>query len=370
MAQRPAAAAEWLLYRTAQRRVHGPAMPDELAISWVCRRCGTNAASADRRLLYEAPYRDIDALVETAVQAAAMATHAGPACPSCSGEQTPAQVDYHVSHSLADCDLVVRWRPRTSLLTRARTELLWWDAGLGYTRTETLSDDEAQAIEHDAVLRAVRAAWETGGARRAAPVIEEAVERIGGEPALLDYVSALYAGGEDSVARAVAQTHADRHRDDPIAPYWLGHMIVQDVSRGQWPQETLADAEAHLKRALAQRPDYPEAEMELAHAARLRGRDDIARAALFGLVSRHPDHVEATYALGMLQLRVAPDQALETFSHGRAVAPHDPDCARGRVRALLLLHRLDEARTALENARRLAPADPRLRELETTLAAR
>jgi tetratricopeptide (TPR) repeat protein len=337
------AARDWLLFRASQRRVHGGALPDELVVTWSCRRCGEEALAIEHQSQQSVPYREIEGLVAAATLAAVALARNASACLTCQGQRTATQIDYHCSHSVAGCDLVVRWRPKKTLLGRSRVELLWWDADLGYQRTAMLSDEEAQTIERDAVLRALRLAWETGGMEAALPALEEAAERFPSDSALMDLVPALYAAGRDVLARTIVMARAELALDDADAAYWAGFLILQDVARGVWPLETLADAENSLERALSLRADFPEAEIACAQAAKLRGRVDLSRLHLECVLRRHDGHLGAIAALGALELLSDPRAAHETFARGLVIAPRDPDCARGAALALTLLGRTHEA---------------------------
>lgn len=332
-----ASAHDWLLFRAAQSRLHGAALPDEQVVAWACRRCGEEDLVVEHHVQHGVPYRAIDGLVELATRSATELAQRAQRCGVCDGERTATRIDYHVSHSVALCDLVVRWQPKALPLGRQRVELLWWDADLGYQRLAMLSDEEADAIGHDAILRALRLAWECGGMSRALPLLEEASEAIPGEAALMDFVSALWQAGHAPLARAIVTGRVAAAPDDALAAYWLGYLIVQDVARGDWPLEALIDAEFSLARAIARRPDYPAAELAKAHAARLRGRDDLARERLAALLDRHPDHVEAACTLGTLQLANDPEAAQHSFARALAAAPDDADCARGLALAQALL---------------------------------
>lgn len=335
-----ASAQDWLQFRAAQRRLHGGALPDEQIVVWSCRRCGEEEIVVEHRVRGDVPYRDVEALIEVATRSAVERAQRPHRCGVCDGDRSAVRIDYHVSHSVAGCDLVVRWQPKASPLGRQRIELLWWDAALGFQRLGLLSDEEAEAVGHDAVLRALRSAWECGGLPAALPALAEAAASLPGDAVLMDFVSALYQAGHEPLAREIVSARVEAEPGDARAAYWLGYLIVQDVARGVWPLEALTDAEFSLARAIVLRPDYPAAELARAHAARLRGRDDLARAQLAALRDRHPDHAEAAAILGTLQLANDPAAAFATFTRALETAPDDADLTRGLALASALLGRV------------------------------
>ncbi len=337
--ERPSAH-DWLLFRASQRRLHGATLPDEQIVAWACRRCGEEDLVVEHRVQHGVSYREVDELVACATRSALELAQRPQRCAVCDGVRTATHIDYHVSHSVAGCDLVVRWQPKATPLGRPKVELLWWDADLGYQRLAMLSDEEADAVVRDAVLRALRLAWECGGLAAALSLLEEAAAALPGEPTLMDFVSPLHQAGHDAIARAIVSGRTAAAPEDALAAYWFGYLLVEDVARGAWPLEALSDAEFSLARAIALRPDYPAAELTRAHAARLRGRDDLARVWLAALLERHPDHVEAASILGTLQLANDPAAAQRTFARALAGTPGDADCARGLALAeSLLAHR-------------------------------
>lgn len=358
---------DWLRFRATQRRLHGAALPDDLVVTWVCRECGEETVEIAHRPCKSVSYRDLDGLITAAVEASLAAAARPAPCTVCGGDRAIDQADYHVSHSAAACDFVVRWRPRGALFGRGRTELFWWDPDLGYQRTERLSEEEIAAVERDALVRALRSAHETGGLAAALPILEEAVARIPDERALTDYIAPLREAGHAATARAIAGARVEAGDADPVALYWLGALIMEDVAHGVWPLEMLTDAERHLDRALVLRPDYPEAELARARAARLRGDNALAVRMLRALCERHPDYAEAAHDLGVLLLVNDPAAALEAFRRGLDASPRDAACARGVAEALLCLGRIDEARAAIAHARFLAPHDPRVEAIAAAL---
>ncbi len=70
----------------------------------------------------------------------------------------------------------------------------------------------------------------------------------------------------------------------------------------------------------------------------------------------------ATYDLlgDLYRRRAQPDTALEQYAKALVIAPRDPGALLGRAAALLAIGRMDDARTAAEDALKDAPNDPNL----------
>jgi tetratricopeptide (TPR) repeat protein len=347
-------------------REHGAYAFDFFRSAWWCHRCRAHVASGPpAAVIPMVTYADVDsfvASVQTAATHAVEDAEAAPACETCGDRAAIDHLDYHAFCSGKRADLVARFR------TTRPIELLWWSSEGGY-RPATIDAETRQAFARDALLRAAKAARETGDVERADEVLQAAAAAIPGDPDLLAFLPWLCSRQKTAVAGAIADAHARVRPHDPEGWYWLAQIGVELVAAGGQPPELLPQVESHLQRALSIAPSHAQALVAVANIARLKGDDATAVTTLERLLAIHPGHPEASYTLGLMLLERNPARSLACFEAGERAQPRDPDYPRGRARALLALDRYAEARVAAERAHELAPEDPRVIELMARFAS-
>ena len=165
---------------------------------------------------------------------------------------------------------------------------------------------------------------------------------------------------------------------DPLCSRCHGNLGVALMRRRPDPLR-LAAAQAHLERAVALRPDYALAHLNLGTVQLLRGRYREAEVTLRGFVESHPDAVEGTERLAVLYLvEGRTPEAVPLLRRARRVAPiegapadlaaavrllHDGETLRYLGQALLEQGRADDAINPLSRAVQLEPSTPAFRVL-------
>jgi Flp pilus assembly protein TadD len=165
---------------------------------------------------------------------------------------------------------------------------------------------------------------------------------------------------------------------DPLCSRCHGNLGVALMRRRPDPPG-LAAAQAHLERAVALRPDYALAHLNLGTVQLLRGRYREAEVTLRGFVESHPDAVEGTERLAVLYLvEGRTPEAVPLLRRARRVAPiegapadlaaavrllHDGETLRYLGQALLEQGRADDAIIPLSRAVQLEPSTPAFRVL-------
>jgi tetratricopeptide (TPR) repeat protein len=354
-----------LLHRAVMTKEHGAYAFDFFRSAWWCHRCRAHAASGPpAAVIALVTYSDVDSFVanvQSAATAAVENSEAAPSCETCGDRAAIDHLDYHSFCSGKRADLVARFRASRPI------ELLWWSPEDGY-RPATIDPETRQAFTRDALLRAARAARETGDEARADEALQAASVAIPGDPDLLAFLPWLCSRKKTSIAGAIAEAHARVRPHDPEGWYWLAQIGVEVVAGGTFGPELLPQVEQHLQRALAIAPSHAQALVAVANIARLKGDEATAIATLERLLAIHPGHPEASYTLGLMLLERNPGRALACFEAGEKAQPRDADYPRGRARALIALDRYAEARVAAARAQELAPEDPRVIELLSRLA--
>jgi hypothetical protein len=354
-----------LVHRAAMTREYGTYAFDFFRSAWWCHRCRAHLASGPpAAVIALVTYADVGSFVASVESAATLAVEdaeGAPSCETCGDRAAIDHLDYHAFCSSMRADLVARFRASRPI------DLLWWSSDGGY-RPATLDGETRHAFTRDALLRAARAARETGDAQRADEALQAARVAIPGDPELLAFLPWLCSRQKTHLAGAIADAHARALPHDPEGWYWLAQIGVELVAAGGQGPDLLPQVEQHLRRALAIAPGHAQALVAVANIARLKGDDAGAIATLERLLSVHPGHPEGSYTLGLMLLARDPGRALACFEAGEGVQPRDPDYPRGRARALLALDRHLEARAAAARAHELAPGDPRVIELMTRFA--
>jgi predicted O-linked N-acetylglucosamine transferase (SPINDLY family) len=122
----------------------------------------------------------------------------------------------------------------------------------------------------------------------------------------------------------------------------------------------MGEAIAAYRQALAIKPDYPAALVNLASALHLSGELDEAVALNLRALALRPDHVGTHNNLGLvLQDRGELDQAISHISRAVALAPDVADFRNNLGLALKAVNQLDGAIAAFHEAIRLNPDHPR-----------
>ncbi|HEY8040774.1 MAG TPA: hypothetical protein VIF15_13305 [Polyangiaceae bacterium] len=349
-----------LVHRAQMTREYGAYAFDFFRSAWWCHRCRAHvAAGPPAAVVPVVHYGDVEsfvAMVEQAAQAALADADSHPVCEACHDRAALDHLDYHAFCSARRADLVARVRPGRPV------ELLWWTAERGFGPA-AIDDETRRAFTRDALLRAAKAARETGDDERAFAALGAAAAAMPGEPELLAFLPWLCARQKTSVAGAIADAHSRARPHDPEGWYWLAQVHVELIACGVWGQDRLPEAEQHLQRALSLAPTHAQALVAVANIARLRHDDPAAIAVLERLLAGHPGHPEGSYTLGLMMLERDPMRALSCFEAGERAQPRDADYPRGRARALMAMGRNAEARVAALRARELAPDDARVDEL-------
>jgi tetratricopeptide (TPR) repeat protein len=355
-----------LVHRASMTQEHGGYAFDFFRSAWWCHRCRAHVASGPpAAVIAMVTYTDVDSFVtnvESAATHAVADAEAAPSCETCGDRAAIDHLDYHSFCSSKRADLVARFR------TSRPIELLWWSPDGGY-RPATLDDETRLAFTRDVLLRAARAARETGDLPRADDALRAASVAIPGEAELLTFLPWLCSRQNTHVAGLIADAYARARPHDPEGWYWLAQIGVEVVAAGGQGPDLLPQVEQHLQRALAIAPSHAQALVAVANIARLKGDEARAIATLERLLAMHPGHPEGSYTLGLMLLERDPARALACFEAGERAQPRDPDYPRGRARALLALDRYPEARAAATRAHELAPEDARVVELMARFAS-
>jgi tetratricopeptide (TPR) repeat protein len=341
-------------------REHGAYAFDFFRSAWWCHRCRAHVASGPpAAVIALVTYSDVDSFVANVDSAARHAVEdadAAPTCETCGDRAAIDHLDYHAFCSAKHADLVARFR------TTRPIDLLWWTSDGGFSPA-TVDDSSRVAFTRDALLRAAKAARETGDFERAFQALQAASTAIPGEPELLSFMPWLCNKNKTAIAGAIADAHTRVRPHDPEGWYWLAQIGVEIVAAGSFGPDLLPQVEQHLQRALAIAPSHAQSLVAVANIARIRGDVPAAITTLERLLAMHPGHPEGSYTLGLLLLDRDPARALAYFEAGEQAQPKDPDYPRGRARALLALGRYDEAKAAAARAHELGPDDPRVVEL-------
>jgi tetratricopeptide (TPR) repeat protein len=347
-------------------REYGAFAFDFFRSAWWCHRCRAHVTSGPPAAIVAlVAYTSVDSFVEKVDAAARHAVEdaeAAPHCETCGDRAAIDHLDYHAYCTSRRADLVARFRLGRQL------ELLWWSADQGF-RPAVVDDEMKRAFTRDALLRAAKAARESGDVDQADEALQAAALAMPGEPELLAFLPWLCSRQKTSVAGAIADAHTRARPHDPEGWYWLAQIGIELVAGGTWGKDLLPQVEQHLQRALSIAPSHAQALVATANIARIRGDHAAAIQTLERLLSIHPGHPEGSYTLGLLLLERDPSRALALFEAGEKAQPHDPDYPRGRARALLTMGRFVEARAAAARAQELAPDDPRVAELMTRFAS-
>jgi tetratricopeptide (TPR) repeat protein len=181
-------------------------------------------------------------------------------------------------------------------------------------------------------------------------------------PARNNLARLLFAGGLVEEALVQYERLVELVPDEPRAAAGLVETLVR--------LRRFDEADERLERARRKSPDAPELELLEARRALREGRVNAALAALSPLAERH-DELGAR-ALGFVALaelaRQKPDQAVLAARRSLALVPDDPVATYALALALGALGAPD-ARAWVRRARRTAPSDPLLTELERALAS-
>jgi Flp pilus assembly protein TadD/mono/diheme cytochrome c family protein len=150
---------------------------------------------------------------------------------------------------------------------------------------------------------------------------------------------------------AVMRRRLEKYPGDFVAHANLGALLQ---SEGR-----LDDALAHLRKAVAARPDHPAARNNLATALLAGGRPDEARAVLAELVRQSPEYLPARYnlATGLLAAGLA-EEAAAHFAFLVSRSPDDAAAMRGLGSALAMSGQFEAAARALTRSLEIEPDSP------------
>ena len=354
-----------LKHRAEMTAEYGVRTFNLLRTSWACPACSAPVPGPEAMVLPSLSLPSLaragEVLASTTAAAAAESDGAGP-CPRCGGKTHLVSADLHLFCSKLGRDLVVRFAPGQPLQT------LSWSLADGYAPVQVTPELE-QTVARDSVFRAIGVAREHDDYAAARPLIAGAVRSMPGDPMLVELMPWMTRVGDFELAATLADAYAGARPEDGAGHYWRGQLLMEAINRGRAPKTRLDEVGALFAKAIALRPDYPDALIGVANVARMQGREPDAERALRDLLARHPDHPEGNYTLGLVLLPRSPGEALGCFERGEAKAPSDADYPRSRARALLALGRLPEARAAIARARELAPGDPRVDQVAAQIAS-
>lgn len=345
-----------LAHRADSLQKYGVRTMDVALARFECRECKCEVPDPTLRVIGSIAYRDLDSLVAFATKLGGDLGREGPPCPACGKKAALERFDYHAFHSGAERDLIVRFFPKATPMGRSQHELAWWTPGSEPVTIVALSDEQKDVVVRDALLRAAQTDLEIRGIEEALPSITRALEGIPGDSDLMRFVPVLLAAGRSGLAGEICDAQIAAHPGEPNGHFGLADVVIQVVAHGAWPIEKLAEAEASLRRVLAIDAMHLEARMALGTLMRLRGEDDAALEWYLRLLEGHEDFGPLHYNIASLLLaREDAARALVHFATGETLDLTDPDYPLGRARSLAKLGRVDEARAALEKARRMAP---------------
>jgi hypothetical protein len=237
---------------------------DEIRVQLACRRCSVFLDDPRMLAVKEVDYQDLETLLLTAERLGAQALRRAPLfCTRCGAKTHAVAADYHVFHSAMGRDLVCRVSRRA---LRHEVELLWWGAG-GHLAATPLTERQRFGVRRDALLRAVRCAFDRGGVRACLPFLDRAAQHLRGDADLLRYAPELLGAGEAQRLSGIAEDRVALHPDDPEGHYWLA-MARMNGAGDHRQDRTLVEARTHLERALSLRSEFPEAETALGRLRR------------------------------------------------------------------------------------------------------
>ena len=335
---------------------------DMIRTGWRCTTCNADAAPPPVVVVPLSPYRDFRSAVATVGEACRTIYGNGAEhrCTRCGAVASLLYADLFTYSSAIGRDLIVRDAPG------AEAQLFSWSLAQGPTPHAWTADLD-RAIARDALVRTV-AAQKSEDHDVALENLVELARNFPGDSDLLKFLPWLNGVGDLELSRQIATAHVREKPDDADGHFWLAQATIEEVGAGRAPKDAIAAAVPELERAVALRPDYPDAQIGLANVARIRGRDDDAERALRALIANHPEHPEGNYTLGLVLLPKNAAEALGCFERGEKSSPEDADYPRSRARALIALGRTDEAKLAIARARELSPNDPRIEQVASQIA--
>ncbi len=353
------AGADPLAHRAASLASYGRYAFDLMISEWRCPNCHQAVPGPEPMVNPAIHYRSSAELEVWLIEALAQASAEAelPRCETCRKDAQVTRMDYHVFHSGFSEDVVFRWK------CTGKTERWRWSEAMGYRPTSVFSKYEEKVFLRDALLRAASAHREADEIDAADEVLLEATRCMPGDPELLRFMPWLNGRLRYSVSGEIANAHVQSRPDDARGHFWMGQVILELVTSQTWPDKALVQATNCFQRALQLDPQEYDAQLGLVNVARVYGDDGQARDLLEALLKQRPEHPEALYTLGLMELDRNPARALDCFSAGEAIQPKDADYPRGCARALIALQRWEEAREATLRAKRLSPEDPRLDDL-------
>ena len=161
------------------------------------------------------------------------------------------------------------------------------------------------------------------------------------------------AEARQAYARALELDAANRSARTNLANLYFESAATDSARRTEY----LSFAARQYEEVLAHDPDYREALNNLGSARMALGDYTGAQRVWQRATSLHPNHAEAHFNMGLLQMRRGrPEVAISHFDHALGLG-EDAEIHRERGHALVGLQRLPEAVRSYRNAARLAPGD-------------
>lgn len=335
---------------------------------WVCTKCGTAGPDNAARVVAGIRYSDVRTVTDVARYVANSIKGTKTQCAKCGASVRPQHLDFHAHHSGEGKDLVVRWQFGRGLLRRMTKTLHWWDPETGeFEPADELTKEQEQRFGRDALLRVAQGVIELAGYEEAVSDLRNALDKLPGDPELMVFIPGLIQAGGTGLATAILDAHIEAHPDDAEAYFHRADALIQIVVHGALPLERLPGAEEDLRKSLALKPDYEQAEVALCNIKRTAGDIEGARAGFAKVLEKYPKSGLARFNVAILDLENDPESSLKRFAEAEALYPDDSDYSIGCARALVKLGRNDEAREALARAKALNPEHYRIEELEAVL---
>lgn len=291
-------------------------------------------------------------------------------CAICRAPLTMLFVDYHHFVYESKEDLVVR-SLTFGFDPDKRYSLLWFN-GQDYRVVSQDDIRDEDKVDADYFVRSINQYCAAGNFEDAAAAATMALQQFGGEPKLLEVIPNLLSGNKTDVAEALIEAHLNERPGNPPALLCKAEALLQRYRHSSTlAPEALKEANAIVDRALSTsgRKDWQEAELLRCDIARLSGESDEKVESLYKeAVNKYPSFAAARFGFGLHYLDKDPEQALVQFATGENLSPNDPTFTIAQAQALLKCKRLEEARVALERAKRLVPSHPMVRILDDEIA--
>lgn len=364
------ASQEPLSARVAFTQEHGARSMDAIRRSYLCQPCNKIIESGISRYIPQVNYHDTKSLLRFLKLAKFIEYGEEPACPRCGRLVKVRLMDYHIFHSRRQSDFVVRiFYPYEAGVPHGYA-FLWW-RGHRFESADDFSEEDGIILSADAVVRDVALTREFGDAQTFLSKLKSAIRAVSGHPDLMQFVGDLHSMRQFGLAEMLTEAHTESHPQDAEGWYWRAETALKGSGGNEMPEDMLEEIAGWVERARALKPDNIAAHCMAGSVKKLLGDWDEARHIFEAVIDSYPDYAPAYYQLAQLLFDDdSPVQALKYFKDGAKRAPGDVSFSVGCVECFLELNMLKDARIALDEARIIAPMDPRIVELESQLQTR